>query len=925
MKKYIPLFLAFAMALFWASSVAGKPVIVQGDDNYPPFEYLNGNGVPEGYNIDIIRAVARAMDMDIKIELGPWSQVRSALERGEIDVLAGMYRTRKRDEKVDFSVPHYITAYSVFVRNDSPIHRVDQCRGKTVVLQRGDLSHDIAVEDQMSTRLVLEDDVQSVIKELAAGRGDCGVVSRIQGVQVAKALDIKNIRPLPDPILQGKYCIAVAQGNANLLAMINEGLFIIKNSGEFDAIYEKWFGALQAAPMTFASVLRKSIWVILPLLVLVAAGFVWSLLLLWQIRGKTARLSDELAERTLAQQRLKKSEEEIKSIFRAVPAGIGVVCDRVILQANDQLSSMTGFSMDELIGQSARIFYPDDAGYATAGREKYQQMDQEGIGTVETRWQRKDGQIIDVLLSSTPIDLEDISSGITFTALDITRLKAKESQLVESEKKYQAIMGSMKEPVYITSEDYLIEYMNPTMIKRTGYDATGESCFTAIHGLSDRCPWCRFDTVKTGSTHEMDIVSLKDSHSFHVSATPIAHADGTVSMLNVLRDTTRVKQIETQLQQAQKLEAVGVLAGGIAHDFNNILSGIFGYSKLAERHIDHPEKAKSHIRQIVKGSERAAGLIQQILAFSRKTEPEKQVVILSTVVKEILGLMRSSIPSSIEICQRIRCDKPIMGDPGRIHQAVMNLCTNAYQAMVSTGVLTVELDSVAVFHSAAGPVPHMVPGQYLTVRVMDTGSGMDSKTLKKIFDPYFTTKKPGEGTGLGLALVYGVVEEHGGYVTVHSQPGQGSTFQLLFPVADERAGGRIPAMDGPEVSLGGRERIMVVDDEESILLSTQELLRDYGYDINAFENSAEALAEFKKDPSRFDLVITDMTMPHISGVELSTQMLNLRPEIPIILCTGYSETYNEEKALALGVKKYVQKPIDTQALLVLIRELIHGN
>ena len=208
---------------------------------------------------------------------------------------------------------------------------------------------------------------------------------------------------------------------------------------------------------------------------------------------------------------------------------------------------------------------------------------------------------------------------------------------------------------------------------------------------------------------------------------------------------------------------------------------------------------------------------------------------------------------------------------------------------------------------------------------MDTGNGMDPKTLKKIFDPYFTTKKPGEGTGLGLALVYGVVEEHGGYVAVDSRPGQGSTFQLFFPVADERVDCQIKSPKPKVIPSGGREHIMVVDDEESILLSTQELLKDYGYEITAFENSADAYAEFEKDPSRFDLVITDLTMPQLSGVELSTKMLNLRQGIPIILCTGYSETFNEEKALALGVKKYVQKPIETQTLLGLIRELLHGN
>jgi PAS domain S-box-containing protein len=931
-KEHVLFFVAFTIlsGLMYGSAFAGNhakappPIIVRGDQNYPPFEYLNEDGDPDGFNIEILQAISRAMHMAVKVDLGPWHLVRKQLENGEIDALAGMYRTQVRGEKLNFSVPHFISTYSVFVRKDSSITGIGQCSGKTIVLQKGDLDHDYVVENNISNKLILEDDWENVIKTLARGQGDCAIVSRLQGMHLLKKNGISNLKPVGEPILQKKYCIAVTKGNDNLLAKFNEGLFLIKTSGEFDAIYEKWFGAFNIDALSYADLFIKTLWAIIPLLILVATGFVWSWVLAIQVKNKTAKLSKELVEHKRTEDKLRKSEGKIKSIFRAAPTGIGLVYDRVIHQVNDKLSEITGFSREELIGQSARILYPTQEEYEYVGTEKYSQLHKNGTGTVETKWQNGDGDIIDVLLSSTPIDLDDFSKGITFSALDITYLKNKESELSESEKKYQAIMESMKEPVYISSQDYIIEYMNPTMIKRTGRDATGEKCFKVIHDFDETCPWCHFEIIEKGDTNELDIVSARDNRSFHISATPIAHGDGSVSMLNVLRDTTKIKKIEAQLQQAHKMEAIGVLAGGIAHDFNNILSGIFGYSKLAEMNIhENPEKAKGHINQILKGARRATGLVQQILTFSRQTEDEKYLLNISVVVKEALKLLRSSIPSTIEIREKVFSKALVMADPTRIHQVLMNLCTNAYHAMrADGGILTVELNEIEMSDQDIPPDLNLPAGKYLELKVSDTGQGMDEETLGKAFDPYFTTKNVGEGTGLGLALVYGIVEEHGGHLKVESVVGKGSVFHVYFPRVDKKTAPVEPENDSAGIAVGGTERIMVVDDEESILTSTREFLKDYGYGVSAFLNSRDAFDAFKKDPSQFDLLITDMTMPQMTGLELSTGILKISGGFPIILCTGYSENFDEEKAVETGIKKYIQKPVDIQGLLLVIRQLL---
>ena len=380
--------------------------------------------------------------------------------------------------------------------------------------------------------------------------------------------------------------------------------------------------------------------------------------------------------------------------------------------------------------------------------------------------------------------------------------------------------------------------------------------------------------------------------------------------------------LEKVNQSAQKMEAIGTLAGGIAHDFNNILSSIFGYTQLAQMNIASPEKAKDHMDQVLKGAQRAAALVQQILTFSRQTENQKKPLKLHLIIKESVKLLRSSIPTTIEIQTDIRSQAMVLADPTQMHQIMMNLCTNAYHAMMTDGgTLSIILEKKFLGRHQIPLENTAVPGEFMQLTVKDTGCGMDEKTLAKAFNPYFTTKEIGRGTGFGLALVKAIAEEHQGFVTAESQPKKGSAFSVFFPVVESDPGFHMP--EKPVHMNGGIETIMVVDDEEDIRHLTKELLENMGYTVKTCENGLKALSVFQKAPLDVDLVITDMTMPRMAGDELAARLIQIRKNIPVILCSGYSEQISEKQALDIGIVRYMAKPIQNQDLVRMVREVLN--
>jgi len=389
--------------------------------------------------------------------------------------------------------------------------------------------------------------------------------------------------------------------------------------------------------------------------------------------------------------------------------------------------------------------------------------------------------------------------------------------------------------------------------------------------------------------------------------------------------TKALAHSERQLQQAMKLQAIGTLAGGIAHDFNNILSPIVGYTELTMDDIPEDSQARNYLERILKATNRAKELVQQILMFSRQNCQERKPLKVQNLIKEALKLLRATIPATVEInCDVGQDCGPIMGDPTQIHQVIMNLCTNAYHAMQETGgSLDVSLKEIDISYEQTRERLGMKLGKHLQLTVKDAGHGMEPEVLERIFEPYYTTKKQGKGTGLGLSVIDGIVKNHGGDITVSSQPGKGAVFNIYLPVIDHIDVETESAET--TIAANGSERILLIDDEEQIIDFEQQILERLGYKVISKTDSEEALEEFAAQPDQFDLVITDMTMPKMTGDQLARKMMDIKPEIPVILCTGFNEAITEEKALAMGIDKFVMKPIVKDKLANTIRAVLDNR
>ena len=379
--------------------------------------------------------------------------------------------------------------------------------------------------------------------------------------------------------------------------------------------------------------------------------------------------------------------------------------------------------------------------------------------------------------------------------------------------------------------------------------------------------------------------------------------------LEVERET-----LEKQLRKAQKMESIGTLAGGIAHDFNNILGIILGYAELALLEAPNNDTLNKNVEQLIQAVDRAKKLVKQILTFSREGDETPKPLVVNPIVKEVLEMLRSTLPTTINIQHYIQKEAlTLLGNPTEVHQILMNLCTNAAQAMQGkAGILRVELKEI---ESPSGL-------SYLGLTVSDTGDGIPPDILERIFDPYFTTKKPGEGTGLGLSVVHGIVKRYGGGIKIDTKPGKGTTVTVKIPLIDvELKPKEVILHDIPT----GDETILLVDDEEALLGTFKKILEQMNYTVITVDNSPEALEIFRKTPSRFHLVICDMTMPQMTGIQLAGELLSLRPDLPIILCTGFSEFVDAKKAKAVGIKEFLMKPFSKRALATTIRRVLDGK
>jgi two-component system cell cycle sensor histidine kinase/response regulator CckA len=601
---------------------------------------------------------------------------------------------------------------------------------------------------------------------------------------------------------------------------------------------------------------------------------------------------------------------------------------------NQGAERLYGYTAAEVLGRSIALLIPpdlpDDLSQILARIRRG-----ERLAHYETVRLRKDGARLNISLSVSPIvDTAGQLVGASAIARDITERTRAASALQQQRDWLDVTLASIGDAVIATDGQGVITLLNPIAARLTGWpaaDALGLP-LGEIFQIRERDTRTLADDPVAHVLREGVSISLaaptvlctRQGHELVIatSAAPIRmRGGGLAGVVLVFRDITERVQLEEQLRQAHHLQALGTLAGGIAHDFNNVLAVIMGYTELATMALPLSSPPHAALQHTLAAVHRAKALVHQILVFSRQQPVGRAPLALASILQEAVTFLRASLPATITLHLQLGDPVgPVLADATQIHQVFMNLCTNAGYAMRETGgTLDIHLDGVEVDPTLAATHPDLTPGLYVRVTVRDTGPGIAPAVLARLFEPYFTTKALGEGSGMGLAVVHGIVTSHGGAVTVQSAPGQGAMFTVYLPRLAQDVG--VPPVLAPGPLPRGHERILLVDDEASVAEMGQRLLTQLGYAVVAYTSSREALDAFRAAPHRFDLLLTDHTMPEMTGEALARAIRQIRPELPLILCTGFSETMTAGHARGLGIDAYLMKPWEIRVLAQTLRRV----
>jgi PAS domain S-box-containing protein len=644
----------------------------------------------------------------------------------------------------------------------------------------------------------------------------------------------------------------------------------------------------------------------------------------------------DITEHKRSEQALKESEERYRILAENARDVIWILdLDLKYLYMSPSIKRLRGYSAEEVMKQSLdQILTPEsyrramEIFHKELGLERMEQIHgPDWSRTIEIEMFCRDGSTVwtEVIINLL-YDKEGTLTSFMGITRDITKRRQAEEALRQSEERFRIMAEVSPEIFWMATPGWeKVIYVSPAFERIIGMpvDEVYRDPRAWLNLVHHEDSAYVSSTIGFGQEHAADgeydfRIIRKDGAMrwIHNRRYAVHNSQGDlICFTGMAEDITERKQAEedrsiyeVRLMRSQKLEAIGTLAGGIAHDFNNILSAIIGYSELALDDLPKDNSASMNIEEVLKAGERAKELVKQILTFSRQRETERRPVKIDLIIKEALKLLRSSIPSSITISNRIDSSTcTVFADPTQIHQVIMNLCTNAYHAMLPNGGnLTVSLEQLYLDTGFISRHPPLHEGTHVRLTVSDTGCGMDQETLKRIFDPFFTTKEKTKGTGLGLATVHGIVTDLGGAIFVTSTIGKGSSFELYLPIFGEENDELESFIEAPPQGKG--EYILLVDDEEAILNFSKTMLEHLGYKVKGISSSIEALKIFRSAPDKLDLVLTDQTMPGMTGSALAIEILTIRPDMPIILMTGYSETITPEEVVAQGIKEYIEKP-----------------
>jgi PAS domain S-box-containing protein len=910
---------------------AHRRIVVGGDHNYPPYEYLDENGRPAGYNVELTRAIAQEVGVDIEIRLGPWSDIVQGLESGEIDVIQGIFYSEKRDEKFDFTQEHTVNhCVSVVRKGEGPTPiTLAELAGKRIVVQRGDIMHDFAVEHGLANQISAVDSQEDALRELAQGQHDCALLSRMTAFYWIKKNGWNNLVVGRRPFLSPQYCYAVRNNQKALLTQFGEGLKVLDETGEYRRIYEKWMGVYQEGASSFSTTLRYIAMVAVPLLAVLFASFMWT----WSLRKQVARRTKDLH----------RSED--------------------LLNTAQSISKIGGWEWDAdhhkwfWTEETYRIYDLDPSRDLPAGREQTAQilncyaeedrphilsafrccLDEGGAYELESRFTTTKGRKLWVRTTGRAVMEKGRVVRVVGSIQDVTDSKRAEQALRESEIRFRALFENAPLPYQSLNEKGFFLDVNRKWLDTLGYEKDevvgrwfGDFLGQGFVEHFDRnFPMfkqaCAIDGV------EFDMVK-KDGQVIQVAFNGRIQLDGEgrfVCTHCIFVDITERRRAEeerdklhSQLLQAQKMESVGRLAGGVAHDFNNMLGVIMGHAELALDEIDPAQSIFKDLQEIRKAAQRSADLTRQLLAFARKQTVNPKVLDINETVEGMLKMLRRLIGEDIQLAWLPVADLwTIKVDPAQIDQILANMCVNARDAIAGVGKVTIETKNVTFDASYCAAHADFPPGDFVLLAVSDNGCGMDKDVLGKVFEPFFTTKEMGKGTGLGLATVYGIVKQNNGFINVYSEPGQGTTFKIYLPRTEVQVFEE-QTLQREQKDLKGAETILLVEDEESILALAKAILERHGYKVLPARSPIEAMHAAQAHPDRIHLLITDVVMPGMNGKDLNEKLGALKPGLKCIFMSGYTANVIAHHGILDEGIHFIQKPFSVKAIAEKVREVL---
>jgi PAS domain S-box-containing protein len=637
----------------------------------------------------------------------------------------------------------------------------------------------------------------------------------------------------------------------------------------------------------------------------------------------SVRAAGEL-ERKAGEDELRKSQQMYRQLVNSIPDTSILLLDRDLryqIVGGGEVEK-SGFDKSKIIHQTLRDAYPKEVA------DLFEPLFRKALQGESTSFEMPylDSHYLQQVLPMRGVDGNIF--GTMQIATNITARKRAENDLRQSEEKFSRAFQIAPYAITITlAEDGRFVEVNDAFLTMAGVsrnEALAGSSIGLNMWVNEADRQTVMDDLYAGRAvvgREYRFRVRSDTIITGLFSAQIITLNKCRCVLSSINDITEKRLIESRLRQSEKMEAIGQLAGGIAHDFNNILAGILGYTDMSLEFAEEGSVLEKNLRRVLQASERAKHLVKQILTFSRQRVQQKSITAILPIIKEVLELLGASIPSSVIIESDLSNDtKPVLADSTQIHEMILNIVTNAVHAMGRKGTLIVRLHAVALDRAVYGRAGKIEPGEYVVIEIADSGCGMDTQTLAKAFDPFFTTKAVGEGTGMGLSVVLGVVQSHGGDLQVESAPGAGTTFRIFLPVAAtfEPAGADTDA-SSPR---GGAERILFVDDEKVLVEMAEELLGSLGYQVTGMSSSRDALKFIEEKSAAIDLIITDQTMPHLTGVELAKAAIKIRKDLPVILCSGYNIEINPERAAAIGISRLVMKPIKNREITTIVREVL---